>query len=138
MAGSVDKMLLAARGHAKRGEYRQAEALYRDVLGRFPGNRRAKAGLEALAQVSKAKPAAGPPRALLQQLMGLMQTGRNRELVQQTKRALTEYPEAILLLELKAAGEGAWAITTLQPRPIAAWSPCGPITPTPTATWAMN
>ncbi|OWY05442.1 hypothetical protein B6V75_04815 [Thioclava sp. F1Mire-8] len=107
MAGSVDKMLLAARGHAKRGEYRQAEALYRDVLGRFPGNRRAKAGLEALAQVSKAIPAAGPPRALLQQLMGLMQTGRNRELVQQTKRALREFPEAILLLELKAAGEGA-------------------------------
>ncbi|OOY17692.1 tetratricopeptide repeat-containing sulfotransferase family protein [Thioclava sp. DLFJ4-1] len=107
MAGSVDKILLAARGHAKRGEIAQAEALYREVLGRFPGNKRAKAGLEALGQASKAKPAAGPPRALVQQLMGLMQTGRNRELVDQANRALRIHPDTILLLEFRAAGQGA-------------------------------
>lgn len=107
MAGSVDKILLAARGHAKRGDFAQAEALYREVLGRFPGNKRAKAGLEALAQASKAKPASGPPRALVQQLMGLMQAGRNRELVAQANRALGMFPDATLLLEFRAAGLGA-------------------------------
>ncbi|WP_274963429.1 MULTISPECIES: tetratricopeptide repeat-containing sulfotransferase family protein [Thioclava] len=107
MAVSVEKMLLAARGHAKRGEIAQAEALYREVLGRFPGNKRAKAGLEALEQASKARPAAGPPRALVQQLMGLMQTGRNRELVDQANRALRIHPDTILLLEFRAAGQGA-------------------------------
>ncbi|PFG62811.1 Flp pilus assembly protein TadD [Thioclava sp. ES.031] len=107
MAGSVDKILLAARGHAKRGEIAQAEVLYREVLERFPGNKRAKAGLEALAQASKAKPAGGPPRALVQQLMGLMQAGRNRELVHQANRALGMFPETVLLLEFRAAGQGA-------------------------------
>ncbi|OOY06216.1 tetratricopeptide repeat-containing sulfotransferase family protein [Thioclava sp. F28-4] len=107
MAGSVDKILLAARGHAKRGEIAQAEALYREVLGRFPGNKRARAGLEALGQASKVKPVAGPPRALIQQLMGLMQTGRNRELIDQANRALRIHPDTILLLEFRAAGQGA-------------------------------
>ena len=44
----VDRLLLQAKRHAKKGELAQAAELYRTVLAAFPGNRHARQGLAAL------------------------------------------------------------------------------------------
>ena len=45
---SVDRTIARAKGLAKRGAFAEADRLYRNVLQRYPGNRRAAEGLEAL------------------------------------------------------------------------------------------
>ena len=42
MGKPLETMLMTARSCTKRGDYAEAERLYRDVLGRFPRNERAR------------------------------------------------------------------------------------------------
>ena len=42
---SVDRALMKAQSHAKKGEWQQARQLYEEVLLRFPKNTRAQKGL---------------------------------------------------------------------------------------------
>ena len=45
---SVDKALLKAKSHAKKGEVEEAQKLYQAVLQAFPKNKRAQQSLTAL------------------------------------------------------------------------------------------
>ena len=45
---SVDKALLKAKAHAKKGDVEQAQKLYKMILSAFPKNKRAQQGVAAL------------------------------------------------------------------------------------------
>ena len=45
---SVDKALLKAKSHTKKGDIEEAKKLYQAVLQAFPTNKRAQQGLAAL------------------------------------------------------------------------------------------
>ena len=45
---SVDKALLKAKAHAKKGDVEQAQKLYKMILSTFPKNKRAQQGVAAL------------------------------------------------------------------------------------------
>lgn len=61
MGKPLETMLMTARSCAKRGDLDEAERLYRDVLGRFPRNDRARRGLEGLTALRDAPPSALSP-----------------------------------------------------------------------------
>ena len=48
MPSKVEKILRKASGHAKSGEVKEAEAIYRQVLSQFPKNKRAIRGYHKL------------------------------------------------------------------------------------------
>ncbi|MBD3802092.1 MAG: sulfotransferase [Thioclava sp.] len=104
MSGSVDKTLRIAKAQAKSGAFAEAEALYREVLARFPSNKRAQAGLAELQAVRGQGPLGQPPRAMIEELVGLARARRFRDLVAATAPALARFPRAEPILELRAVG----------------------------------
>lgn len=104
MSGSVDKTLRIAKAQAKSGAFAEAEALYREVLARFPSNKRAQAGLAELQAVRGQGPLGQPPRAMIEELVGLARARRFRDLVAATVPALARFPRAEPILELRAVG----------------------------------
>ncbi|PFG62810.1 Tfp pilus assembly protein PilF [Thioclava sp. ES.031] len=106
MAGPIDKTLRAAKAHAKNGAFAEAEALYREVLARFPGNKRAQAGLAEISQSRATRPM-NPPRPVINQLFGLKKSGRDREAAEAAARVLKEFPRAPAAMEVRAAALSA-------------------------------
>lgn len=104
MSGSVDKTLRIAKAQAKSGAFAEAEALYREVLARFPSNKRAQAGLAELQAMRGQGPLGQPPRAMIEELVGLARARRFRDLVAATVPALARFPRAEPILELRAVG----------------------------------
>lgn len=104
MSGSVDKTLRIAKAQAKSGAFAEAEALYREVLARFPSNKRAQAGLAELQAMRGQGPLGQPPRAMIEELVGLARARRFRDLVAATAPALARFPRAEPILELRAVG----------------------------------
>lgn len=92
MAGSVDKLLRTAQTQAKSGAFREAEATYRELLARFPANKRAQAGLAELAATVANAVGREPPRQLIGQLFALKRAGRDRDMVALVKKARMQFP----------------------------------------------
>lgn len=78
MTESVDRLLLNARKHAKRGETDQARRIYETVLARFPKNKRAQKGLASLAAQAPPRPpvATGPSGADLNAVLRQYEAGQ--------------------------------------------------------------
>jgi len=104
---SVDKALLKAKFHAKKGEVEEAQNLYQAVLQSFPKNKRAQ---EALAALNKPKqPAAtqGPPQDTINQLINLYNQGQLTKAIEQANTLTGQYPEAFVVWNvLGAANNG--------------------------------
>lgn len=107
MAGSVDKLLRTAQTQAKSGAFREAEATYRELLARFPANKRAQAGLAELAATVANAVGREPPRQLIGQLFALKRAGRDRDMVALVKKARMQFPRSLALLEIHANGLSA-------------------------------
>ncbi|OOY33280.1 tetratricopeptide repeat-containing sulfotransferase family protein [Thioclava sp. F36-6] len=107
MAGPIDKTLRTAKTHAKSGAFAEAEALYREVLARFPGNKRAQAGLAEIAQTRASTRPMNPPRPVIDQLFGLKKSGRDREAAEAAARVLKQFPRAPAAMEVRAAALSA-------------------------------
>ncbi|KUF12183.1 tetratricopeptide repeat-containing sulfotransferase family protein [Pseudoponticoccus marisrubri] len=91
MAG-IDTALARARAHQRQGRLAEARALCRDVLMRFPRNRRAGqllAGMEV-----------GPPQHLLDQLVALHGRGDSAVATEEAARLLEVYPENFVLWQI--------------------------------------
>ena len=73
---SVDKALLKARSHVKRGEIVKAEILYQMVLKAFPSNKKAKQGLASLKNLSKNSAKLSVSKEAIEQLVRFYNTGR--------------------------------------------------------------
>lgn len=105
MGKPLETMLMTARSCTKRGDYAEAERLYRDVLGRFPRNERARRGLEGVTALREApsspaallaagRPGQGVPAGEIAPLHRAMGEGRLADAVRLGEALAARYPGA--------------------------------------------
>jgi tetratricopeptide (TPR) repeat protein len=105
MSLSVDKALRQAQSHLKAGELAEAEALYKQVLSKFPKNKKAIQGYQKLKAgiTSKGSLNAEPPQEQIDGLISLFNQGRFEDVVFNAKPMSKIFPKAIILLNLMGA-----------------------------------
>ena len=104
---SVDKVLLKAKSHAKKGERKEAQRLYQIVLQTFPNNKRAQKGLTALNKPKKTNATQGPPQDTINELVDLYNQGQLAAVVKQAQALTVQYSEAFIIWNiLGAANKG--------------------------------
>ena len=90
---SVDKALLKARSHMKRGEIAEAEILYKLVLKAFPTNKKAKQGLAGLKNPPKTTINLKLPQEAIEKLVRFYNTGRLELVIEKAQKLTKIYPE---------------------------------------------
>ncbi|MCV6824782.1 MULTISPECIES: tetratricopeptide repeat-containing sulfotransferase family protein [Halocynthiibacter] len=89
---SVDKALLLAKSHVRKGEHEEARQQLEAVVQAFPNNKRAKAALASLG-VQKTKDGL-PPQDAVRTLTNLLNQGRFKQAIPPLKKLLAAYPKA--------------------------------------------
>ncbi|MDA8741129.1 tetratricopeptide repeat protein [Rhodobacteraceae bacterium] len=123
---SVDKAILKAKSHAKKGEIAEAQKLYQAVLQAFPKNKRAQQGLAALNKPKQPTATQGPPQDKINQLINLYNQGQLTAVVEQAQALTEQYPEAFMIWNIlgaannglgrvQAASEAFKKVTELNP-----------------------
>lgn len=94
MSPSVDQSLRKAKRHTKKGEIDLATDIYKNVLERFPKNRRAIEGLKALQRLKDVKTtnSAGPSQEQVNGLITLYNQGRLQETLVQGEALERQFP----------------------------------------------
>ncbi len=92
----VDQTLRKARGLTQKGDKTAAEQLYRAVLDRYPGNRKAAAELQSLLSPI----IENPPETELDQLVALYDQRRLAEALERAAQLLARYPHGEVLHNL--------------------------------------
>lgn len=115
MSGSAQDLLGRARQAERRGELGAARALYAQVAQRFPGNARAREGLQRLAGAPDPDM---PPEPEFGALVALYQQGRHGEALAGCEALLARFPRAFPLrmvhgVLLAGTGEAARAEAAL-------------------------
>jgi tetratricopeptide (TPR) repeat protein len=104
---SVDRALLKAKSHAKKGEIEEAQKLYQMVLEAFPKNSRAQQGLAALSGPKQKMAVQGPPQEAINQLVTFYKQGQMAAVIEQATPLTEQYPEAFIVWNiLGAANKG--------------------------------
>jgi tetratricopeptide (TPR) repeat protein len=91
---SVDKALLKAKSHAKRGEVAEALELYQAILCEFPKNKNAQRGLSALRTIKLEDPTKNPPQETITQLINLYKLGQLSVAAEKAGALVDQFPEA--------------------------------------------
>ena len=99
----VDKALLKARSHMKRGEIAEAEILYKSVLKAFPTNKKAKQGLAGLKNPPKTTTNLNLPQDTIEKLVRLYNTGRLELVIKKAQKLTKIYPEEFVVWNLLGA-----------------------------------
>ncbi len=99
MTLAVDQALRKAQTFARNGNKAAAEQIYRELLERFPGNRKAAAELQALARPVTEN----PPEAELDRLVTLYGEQRWAEALHHAGLLLARYPRGEILHNLTGA-----------------------------------
>ena len=94
---SVNKALLRAGYHAKKGEIEEAQKLYKDVLKAFPKNKRAQQGLDALNKPKRPNATQSPSHEKINQLVNLYNQGQLAAVVTQANMLTVLYPDAFMI-----------------------------------------
>ena len=97
---SVDKALLRAKSHAKKGDIEEAKKLYLVVLRVFPKNKRAQKGLAALNKPKQSVTTQGPPKDMIDQLINLYNQGQLVLAAEQAQALAVQYPESFIVWNL--------------------------------------
>ena len=90
---SVDKALLKAKSHTKRGEILEAQNLYRAILQAFPTNKRAQKALATLNNLKQSTATQGMPQEIISQLMGLYNQSKLEEVIELATLLTKQYPK---------------------------------------------
>ena len=109
MTSTVEKILRKASGHAKSGEVKEAEALYRQVLSQFPKNKRAireyhklKTGID-----EKNLSNSEPPHKQKKELIDLFNDNRWEDVLQKVTPLISLFPLSPSLYNLQGASYAA-------------------------------
>ena len=104
---SVDKALLKAKSHAKKGEIEEAQQLYQAVLQAFPKNKRAQQGLASSTKTIQPAVTQSPPQDTINHLINLYNQGKLKAVVEPAKALAEQYPDAFMIWNiLGAANKG--------------------------------
>ena len=97
---SVDKALLKAKSHGKKGEIEAAQKLYQADLQTFPKNKRAQQGLAALNKPKQPAATQGPPQETINQLVNLYNQGQLTAVIEQAEVLTEQYPKVFFVLNI--------------------------------------
>ena len=105
MTLSVDKLLHKARSHARKGEVELAVQILNEILVRYPKNKQAIDGLQALHQLQGvyAAPNAGPSRQQLVELTALYKQGKLKDCLAQGEVLAQQFPNEPITANLLGA-----------------------------------
>jgi protein O-GlcNAc transferase len=109
MSLSVDKALRQAQSHLKAGELVEAETLYKQVLSKFPKNKKAIQGYQKLKAgiTSKGSVNSEPPQEQIDALISLYHQGRFEEVLSKIKHLIRLFPKANALFNTQGASNAA-------------------------------
>jgi protein O-GlcNAc transferase len=93
---SIDRVLLKAQSHARKGQIEEAKRLYQSVLMAFPNNVRAQKGFAGLGDLTQ---------TVTNQLIALYNQGQLSDVVEQSKALLEKYPDAFIVWNLLGAAK---------------------------------
>ena len=100
---SVEKALLKANSHAKKGDIKEAQKLYQAVLQAFPKNKRAQQGFAALNKPTQPTATHGPPQKVLNQIINLYKQGQLAAVVERANILKTQYPDEFMIWNILGA-----------------------------------
>ena len=105
MSLPVDKALRKAQKHIKARDLAEAEELYKQVLSKFPKNKKAIQGYQKLKAgiTSKGSSNSGPPQAALDQIISLYNQGQLDQTVALAEGLAKQYPNALVLYNILGA-----------------------------------
>ena len=93
---SIDKALVKARSHLKRGETIEAEKLYKAILKAFPKNRKAKQALANIKTLSSPTNQ-NPPQEIIEQLVSFYNKGQLELVIEKAQEITKNYPETFIV-----------------------------------------
>jgi tetratricopeptide (TPR) repeat protein len=101
----LDQAIKLAKKKTKEGSPDEAKRIYKDILNKFPQNKRASDGLKALASrpVSKASKAQDPPQDQLQSLINLHSQGQLQQALKQAETLVQQFPKSATLFNIQGA-----------------------------------
>jgi len=101
----LDQAIKFAKKKVKDGAPEEAKRIYQDILGRFPANKKAKIGLEALSvsPVGKGQRVLDLPQDQQQLLINLYNQGQLALVVEHAQVLTKEYPKAFAVWNLMGA-----------------------------------
>ena len=106
MALSVDKALRKAQSHLKAGELAEAEALYKEVLSKFPENKKAIQEYQNL-KLGITSSTSEPPQEQVQKLISLYNQQQFKAVLSKVEPMTGLFPKAIVLFNIQGACNSA-------------------------------
>ena len=104
MALLVSKALRKARSHVRRGRLTEAEAIYKEILSRFPQSRYAIEDYNTLKALLSAEnsesPGIDPSPPQIQTLSNLLNQGKLQEVIEHIESLAASFPESAILFQL--------------------------------------
>ena len=90
----LDQALRLAKSKAKDGSKKEADKIYKEILAKFPKNKKAINGIQALSSelFYKKSKAQDPHKVQMQALMNLYSVGQFKEALSKASRLLSEFP----------------------------------------------
>ena len=109
MSLSVEKVLRKAQSHMKAGELAEAEELYKQVLTKFPKNKKAIQGYQKLKAgiTSKGSLNSEPPTEQIDELINLYNQGRFEEVLAKAKHLIDLFPKEVTLHNIQGVSNAA-------------------------------
>ncbi len=100
---SVDKVLLKAKSHLRKGEIKDAVNLYQSVLDVFPKNMRAKKGLIAVGMSNPDTLGQVPPQELINKALSLYNQGQLNSAIELAKDLILNYRNSFVIWNILGA-----------------------------------
>ena len=99
MVFSINKALRSAQNHLISGQISEAEAIYKEILIKFPKNKKAIQGYQKLKLgiTSKIVKNTAPPQVQMQELSSLFHMGFMHEVISKTQLMVDLYPKSLEL-----------------------------------------
>ena len=101
----LDKALRLAKQKFKEGSSEEAKRIYKDILNRFPKNKKAIYGMKALSggPAGKAAKTQDPPQNQLQTLINLYNQGHLQQALDEVSQFLQKFPSSPTLFTISGA-----------------------------------
>ena len=100
---SVERSLMKAKSHLKRGNFAEAGELYETILQKFSNNIRAQQGLATLNKYKQDSVIQNPPQESLNQLVNLYNQGQISAVIEQAEALTAQYPGAYVVWNILGA-----------------------------------
>ena len=100
---SIDNTLMKAKSFIKRGDIVKAKVLYKSILVKFPNNIRAFKALQALTPGNNVSKSETGLQTIIDELVNLYNLGHFEQLLNQTEKALDEYPNSFIIWNMNGA-----------------------------------